>query len=256
MTDVAAPAPWRFYKIGLLVTGKGEEQFLPKLLRALTRAGTCSFQVLGRIRQRSAITSQKRTIAMVGTGKVIPTEDEQAIGLPARSWLQSDPNRLLLLVDDLEHDRSDARRAIFARYRTALDTMLRTEEQRARASVHFLVNMLEAYYFANAAAVNAVLGTSISDHVGDVEEIRHPKNELKALHRGFDEVAHGRDIVERLDAERVLDDPATCASLRVLFGWCVLATGGELGPRFRLDSGVHDVVTGPQLGRIVRRAPA
>jgi hypothetical protein len=228
--------------------GQGEEQFLPELLRSLTRAGTCSFQVVKRIRQRSAITSEKRRLAMVGTGKVIPTEDEKEIGLTARNWLRDDVARLLLLVDDLEHDRREQKRAIFERYRKTLDTML-SEVQQARASVHFLVNMLEAYYFAHAAAVNNVLDTSLSDHPGDVEEIRHPKNDLKALHPGFDEVTHGQTIAEQLDVEHVLDNPVTCASLRVLFGWCVRATGGEIGPRFRLDCGVHDEVTGPQLGR-------
>jgi Domain of unknown function (DUF4276) len=254
MTDATAPAPWRFYKIRLLVTGKGEEQFFPELLRSLTRAGTCSFQVVKRIRQRSAITSEKRAIAMIGTGKVIPTEDEKDIGLTARNWLLADPGKLLLLIDDLEHDRREQKRAIFSRYRAALDTMLRTEEQRARASVHFLVNMLEAYYFADAAAVNNVLGTSLSDHAGDVETIRHPKNDLKALYPGFDEVTHGQAIARRLDVEHVLDNPETCASLRVLFHWCVQATGGDIGHRFRLDSGVHDEVTRPQIDRIRRVA--
>ena len=47
------------------------------------------------------------------------------------------------------------------------------------ASVHFLVNMLEAYYFAHAAATNGVLGTELEDFEGDVESIRHPKNDLK-----------------------------------------------------------------------------
>ena len=253
MTEAAASS-WRFYKVGLLVTGKGEEQFLPALLRSLTRSGTCSFQVVKRIRQRSAITSEKRRIAMVGTGKEIPTEDEREIGLTARNWLKDDAARLLLLVDDLEHDRRGQKRAIFDRYRTALDTMLRSDEQRARASVHFLVNMLEAYYFADAAAVNDALGTDLSDHAGDMEEIRHPKNDLKALYPGFDEITHGQAIVERLDLEHVLDNPATCASLRVLFHWCVQAIGGEVGPRFRLDSGVHDEVTRPQIDRI-HRAP-
>lgn len=176
----AALSSWRFYKIGLLVTGKGEEQFLPVFLRALTGAGTCNVTVVRRIGQRQPITAPKRRLAMVGTGKVIPTRDEEEIGLPARKWLTDDASKLLLLVDDLEHDRRGAIRDVFARYRTALDTML-SPAQRARASVHFLVNMLEAYYFADADAVNAVLNTNLADHAGDVEEIRHPKNELKAL---------------------------------------------------------------------------
>jgi hypothetical protein len=107
--------------------------------------------------------------------------------------------------------------------------------------------MLEAYYFADAAAVNAVLGTSLVDHAGDVEELRHPKNDLKKLYPGFDEVIHGEAIVKRLDVEHVLGNPQTCASLRTLFGWCVQATGGTVGASFCLDTGIHDVVTGSQL---------
>ena len=113
--------------------------------------------------------------------------------------------------------------------------------------MHFLVNMLESYYFGDAAAVNVVLRTKISDHQDDVEKIRHPKKELKKLNREFDEVTHGEAIVKQLDVEHVLNNPVTCATLRVLFAWCVKATGGNIGDQFRLDSGVYDVVTGRQL---------
>ena len=116
--------------------------------------------------------------------------------------------------------------------------------------MHFLVNMLEAYYFADAAAVNEHLGTSLSDYAGDVEDVRHPKNEIKKLSPGFDEVRHGAAIVRTLDLEHVLDNPETCGSLRVLFAWCVKALGLTTGAQFRLDSGIMDVVTGPQLGRL------
>ena len=58
-------------------------------------------------------------------------------------------DRFLILVDDLEAGRSDSAQEIFDRYRLALDTIL-TERKSRRASVHFLVNMLEAYYFATA----------------------------------------------------------------------------------------------------------
>jgi hypothetical protein len=133
----AALSSWRFYKIGLLVTGKGEERFLPALLRAITSTGTCNVTVVRRIGQRRPITAPKRKLEMVGTGKVIPTRDEEEIGLPARKWLTDDSSKLLLLIDDLEHDWREAIRDVFRRYRTALDTLLRPE-QRARASVHFL----------------------------------------------------------------------------------------------------------------------
>ena len=45
---------------------------------------------------------------------------------------------------------------VFGRYRAALDTVL-SEDQARRAAVHFFVNMLEAYYFADTRAVNSML---------------------------------------------------------------------------------------------------
>jgi hypothetical protein len=116
-----------------------------------------------------------------------------------------------------------------------------------RASVHFLVNMLEAYYFAHADAVNAVLGTQLADFAGDVETIRHPKNELKRHHPGFDEIDHGRAILERLDVPHILSNPETCRSLRTLFGWCSRAIGRESTDVYQLASGSYFEVTRPQI---------
>ena len=124
---------------------------------------------------------------MVGTGMRIPDRDAEQIGIPARRFLSSTGD-FVLLVDDLEASRSDEVDAVFDRYRVALDTMLR-EDMSAKAAVHFLVNMLEAYYFADAKAVNEVLGTDLEDFDGDVETIGHSKNELKALHARYDEGA-------------------------------------------------------------------
>ena len=115
----------------------------------------------------------------------------------------------------------------------ALDTILDPVGWKTRASVHFLVNMLEAYYFADAAAINGVLGTELIDFEGDVETIRHPKNDLKKLSPGFDEVEHGRLILERLDVIHVLSNPSTCRSLRTLFGWCSKAIGREFTDVYR-----------------------
>jgi len=238
---------WRFCRIGLLVTGKGEKQFLPRFLRSLTTSGRCTFTVLGRIGQRSPITSEKRLLKMVGSNKKIADKDAQQIGLPARRWLNNDNDNLLLVVDDLEHARRDSHREVFGRYRSALDTILCAEGLRARASVHFLVNMLEAYFFGDVAAVNAVLGTELTDHQGDVEDIRHPKRDLQKLCPGFDEIEDGEAIVKNLDVERVLDNPAACGSLRVLFAWCAISVGSDVDARFRLDCGGYDIVTGPQL---------
>ena len=81
---------------------------------------------------------------MVGTGMRIPDRDAEQIGIPARRFLSSTGD-FVLLVDDLEASRSDEVDAVFDRYRVALDTMLR-EDMSAKAAVHFLVNMLEAYY--------------------------------------------------------------------------------------------------------------
>jgi hypothetical protein len=240
----------RFFKFGVIVTGKGEAAFLPTFMRSLTVGGTCQFRVLRFTGQRMARTSAKRELRVVGTGLAIPDRDAEEIGLPARRHLQGDEAALVLVVDDLEHDRRGDRRAVFRRYREALDGVLGPHY--TRASVHFLVNMLEAYYFADARAVREVLGIELDDHAGDVEELRHPKNALKKLAPGFDEVRDGGAIVGRLDLEHVLADPSTCGSLRALFAWCSKKIGQSPGARFCLTTGALDVVTGPQLGDELR----
>jgi len=111
---------------------------------------------------------------MVGRGEIIPDKDED-IGLKARKFL-GEGHDFILLIDDLEHDRAEEAEEVYARYRAALDVMLTPRGLESRASVHFLVNMLEAYYFADATAVNSVLGTDLEDFDGDVETIPHPKN--------------------------------------------------------------------------------
>jgi hypothetical protein len=175
----------------------------------------------------------------------VPTKDEEEIGLPALRHLLGDEAALVLVIDDLEHTRRGMREPVFRRYRAALDASLGPHY--TRAGVYFLVNMLEAYYFADARALREVLGLAIVDHAGDVEEIRHPKNLLKELAPGFDEVRDGAKIVASLDLEHVLRDPSTCAALRALFAWCVRKTGqassGFGGARFCLNKGSHDEVT-------------
>jgi hypothetical protein len=151
-------------------------------------------------------------------------------------------------LDDLEHNRTDQAQQIFERYRNVLDPILR--DQKHRASVHFLVNMLEAYYFADAATVNAVLGTSLNDYEGDVETIRHPKGELKQIYSGFNEKEHGGRILDRLDVEKVLSNPNTCASLRTLFAWCLKALGEVPTDKYQLSSGKLSKITKAQLDNI------
>ena len=160
---------------------------------------------------------------MVGKGRAVPPKDEIEIGITARLFLTKSDSRYVLLVDDLEADRANDIEAVFARYRLALDEVL--ADLAHKAAVHFLVNMLEAYYFADTAAVNDVLGTSLEDFAGDVETIRNPKGRLKSLYPSFDEKMHGSQIVARLDVPHVLAQPDTSASLRTMFAWASEAIG-------------------------------
>lgn len=239
---------------GLLVTGKGERDFLPPFFRLLMERAGCSFQVIGRIGQRTHITSQKKILLMVGSGKTIPDKDEEEIGIPARRFLSKNPCRFVVLIDDVEEARRPDIARIFERYRKALDTLLQPAEQQ-RASVHFLANMLEAYYFADSGAVNRALGAMVldADYNGEVEFIRHPKNELKRLFPGFDERAHGASIVPLLNTDHILDNPQTCAFLRSLFDWCVQKLHAhcnvwvpDLEQSFQLQTGIREPLTSNQ----------
>lgn len=250
MSD-AGPAEWAFHKFALIVTGHGEREHLPKLFRPLTTEGRCSFQVVHQFGQRSPISSARR-LKMVGKGKRIPDKDE-GIGLKARACLSRNGGfDFVLLVDDLEQDRVEDAEAVYRRYREALDALLSPVGLAARASVHFLVNMLEAYYFADSSAMNSVLETTVEDHSGDVETIRHPKNEIKKLvaGRGFDERKDGGAILGRLNIDKVLSRPETCRSLRTAFAWCRRAMGEPATERFRLLDGEPWPVTAGQLDRL------
>ena len=248
-SSAVLPGPHQpFFRFGLIVTGKGEAAFLPEFFRSVSETGRCSFEVIRRIDQRSPITSPKRKLWMVGTGKVIPDKDATAIGLPARRFLSSE-TRFVILIDDLEAKRAGEIREVFGRYRTAMDTIL-SPENRRRASVHFFVNMLEAYYFADGQAVNRVIGTEIVDHPGDVEAIRNPKSELKKLYPRFHEIEHGRRIVGALRMRHVLSRSDTCASLRTMFGWICKAVGEPATDTYRLRDGRYSEITGGQIAAL------
>ena len=206
-----------YFHFGLIVTGETEEQHLPKLFKSLMATGICTFEMIRRVGQLDAITSEERLKAL-GNRKDIPSK-EAKIGLAARRYLRIDDCRFVLLIDDLEYDRRDQAQQIFDRYRTALDTILNNLKH--RASVHFLVYMLEAYYFADSRVINAVLGTSFPDRGNDVETIRNPKSDLRREYQDFREIDDGGRILDQIDIERVLSRPDTCASLRTLFAWCV-----------------------------------
>jgi hypothetical protein len=160
---------------------------------------------------------------MVGSGKAIPDRDANEIGIPARIYLENNADSFVLLIDDLEFDRRNLEGAIFERYRNALDMIVR--EQKDRCSVHFLVYMLEAYFFAHADIINSVLEPDppFTDRDGDVETIRHPKGDIKDRCPHYREREHGRQMLESLDLVHVLSKPDTCAGLRTLMAWCLAA---------------------------------
>ena len=241
-----------YLKFGLIVTGETERGHLPRLFRSVMNTGICHFEVIKFIPQLRPITSPAREIEMPGTGKRIPRKDEQ-IGLEARGWL-AEACTFVILIDDLEPDWRDQAQQVYERYRHALDTILLPNQQR-RAAVHFLVNMLEAYFFADANAVNTVLGLNppLEDHNGDVEEIRNPKSLIKHQFQGYNEIEHGGAILERLDVEHILSNPATCAWLRTLFAWCVRALAAYPDsdslpiPDYKLAEGVFSPITRGQI---------
>ncbi len=247
-----------FFHFGLIVTGKTEREHLPKLFKSLMASGTCSFKVIGFIGQRAPITSARRKLEIVGSGKTIPSKDATQIGFPARRYLDNNQCHIVVLIDDLERHRRVQAQQVFDRYRQALDTILTTEQAR-RAAVHFLVNMLEAYYFADANAVNIALGLDppLQDHAGDVETIRNPKSKLKMLCPEFDEIEDGGKILAYIDGEHVLSRPDTCAWLRTLFTWCVTAMEQfssheftSLHDGYRLQNGHSSPITALQLDNL------
>ena len=242
------------FHFGLIVTGSVEEEHLPKLFKSLTATGICKFEVIQKTNQRDPRTSSRprRRLTVVGTNQKIPTTDWEDIGLPARDYVKKSGYHFVLLIDDLEYSRRNKEQKVFDRYHEALDTIPTT--LRHRASAHFLVNMLEAYYFADARAINAVLGTALSACGNDVETIRNPKSKLRHMPPSFDVIDDGGKILDQIDIERVLSRPDACASLRTLFAWCVKALAkysnydcADLDDKYRLHDGILSVVTGTQL---------
>lgn len=237
-----------FVKFHLLVTGKGERDFIGRLLGAVIEGHTATFTRPEFIGQWTPGQQSRKELKVTGTLKHIPTEFERKVTLQTAQWLRKDPDCFVLLIDDLEHSRAPVAPEVFAYYRSALDKALGVDDGlKRRTSVHFLVNMLEAYYFAHPEAVNQVLGTSLTEPADDVEKIRHPKNDLKNLRVGFDEREHGAQIVGLLDLDKVLANPATCRSLRTLVAWCVDRLGGEFSTRWRLSDGEFHPLTCGQI---------
>jgi hypothetical protein len=253
MSSPGQALPWKLFRFGLLVTGKGERRFLDRLFRSLcermaqTGRGVCEFRIWAKIEQLTPRTSAKRPLMMAGQHRRLPTRDQDA-ALKALAFLRQGGD-FVLLIDDMEGARRAEVAAVYGRYRDAFDHVL-PEELRPRVSVHFLVNMLEAYYFGDAKAINAVMGTDWVDHEGDVEMIGHPKNELRSQLGSFDEIEQGEQIMRCLDVPHILSHPERCASLRTLFGWFWRALGLPPGEDYQLERGRYFDVTRAQIEQL------
>lgn len=256
MTDTESSAP-PWVKIGLIVTGKLETLHLQTCFqRNLCQAGArCSFRLIRRGPQLAAPTSEKKRLRIKknapgdGVSSQLADIDEE-IALQARRDLHSDPNLSILWVDDIEHDRRHNAVAQYDRLRNAVDEIL-PESMRPRAGIHFFVNMLEAYYFADARIINAMFGTSVANCTGDCEDIRHPKGELDAIQRAAQirvkELDRGRELLRKVDFASVLGDPNKCRALRTLVAWCWERAGNPRDEAFCLVNGVYWTVTAGQL---------
>ena len=112
--------------------------------------GHCVFHVTHQVRQLSPITSENAPCEDGRKGNT-PDNPRRRHRYVWRRCLCPSGYDYVILIDNLEHARRENARAIYDRYRQPLDLMLRPLALQTRASVHFLVNMLEAYYFAHAA---------------------------------------------------------------------------------------------------------
>lgn len=208
-------------RFGLIVTGRGEALVLHEPLNAALACDVhCVFEIIRKFEQLRPRTGKKAALMITGSNQPAPTRDQE-LGLAALGYLRVEPaNRYVLVLDDLEgHDPAP----VFNRYRQALNDVLQKPGLAERAAVHFLVNMLEAYFFANSAAVNQVAGRSILavDHSSDVETtIGHPKNQLSAQWPEYREIEHGVAITRMLDLTHVLSRHCECCWLRALVAWC------------------------------------
>lgn len=209
--------PWTF---GLIVTGQAEVNIAPAWLnREFSRRAYCLFEVVRRIGQLDPITSPARVACITGTNKRIPTKDQE-LGLVAAGYLKNGKRRFVLVIDDLEGTDPVPK---FNRYRAALDGVLEAQGLADRASVHFFVNMVEAYFFADSRAVNGAAQRQVltEDHPNDVESIRNPKATLRARWPQYHETEHGKVMATSMDLAHVLRKPDECCWLRALVAWCV-----------------------------------
>ena len=129
-----------------------------------------------------------------------------------------------------------------------------TENQAHQASVHFLVNMLEAYYFADTQAVNAVLGTDLDDFEGDVETIRNPKSEVEGPLSWIQRKGTWTPDCRAIECSSTYFPRAdACCSLRTILAWSYTAIEEpdcEIRP---LLDGCHNEITKGQIDALRAR---
>lgn len=258
---------WPQYRFGLIVTGEAEEKGISGLFKSLTMTGLCSFSVICRIHQsRKSTNLINKSLPVARVVRTIkpetrpePDKDELEISYPAKKFLNgTKPNerRFVILLDDLEHDRLNDMKEIFEHLLFILRKAM-NDEQRTRASVHFLVMMMEAYFFADAAALKKILNLDREDYKEDVEMIRNPKSDFKDILSScngisYKETEHGVSLLKAVNIEKVLSNPKTCASLRSLFKWCVSKLNNHPQfhtvaiPDFKLADGIVSALTDGQ----------
>lgn len=248
---------WREIRLRFFVTGKGEAIFLKDFFSQLAyfNSGVLIIDTSRDFPQLSVRGSTKRYVSDKYESKKGPlSRVELAAENRIRPWLTMSGNHLAILIDDLESSRRSFASSQYTFYREAIDQQLDgVGNLKDRFSVHFFVNMVEAYFFADHQSVNGVCGTSLDEHPGDVENIRHPKNRLKELvsnlSRGsqFHEVRDGQAIAKKLNLAKVLDNPEHCRALRALVAWIWEAIGQERGEEYQLQNGRYWDVTVSQL---------
>lgn len=243
---------YRQIEFVVAVTGHAEEACVPTIVRKATES-LSSFVLVRQVRRvhqrpRSRIVRRGSTKA-----QVLPDHVTLAREVPK---LVHDNNVFFLWIDDLEGgtDRPAARQH-FDYYAQLLDKACHTP-LRAKCSIHFLVNMLEAYFLADTSSANIVLGTNLTNHAGDCEDIKNPKGVLESAVKKLDPSAKydvkedGGSIAKQLNLETILSSPDRCRALRTLVAWCWEAIGEPRDERFQLASGQYWDVTAAQLQQV------
>lgn len=239
--------PERFIKFGLLVTGKGEEQHLPKLFKELSATGWCAFRIVRRVSQLSVRQVNIEPLKELGVPKKIPKKHAEQIGLTSRRWLQDGLVDYIILVDDIESSRRSQIDLVYKNYIAIFDKEL--GNYRKNASVHFFVNMIEAYFFADSNSINSVFNKAIVDDSDDVEDIKNPKVKLKSIVGQYHEIDDLGRLLNSLSVGHVLSKPDTCGYLRVLFAWCIKVANLHMN-KYCLQDGILGDATKQQLSQV------